>query len=59
MEGGVALSKVDRYKNFHGEIGGKFGESKFSAPKLAENAFSTPFRIPSLQYSRTIYIIQI
>ncbi|KAM7515761.1 hypothetical protein LguiA_005344 [Lonicera macranthoides] len=45
---GVALTKVDKIKFVVVISGGKFGGSRFSTPKLAENAFSSPIQCPSL-----------
>lgn len=45
---GVALTKVEDIKFVMVIAGGKLGGFKYSAPKLAENAFSSPIEIPSL-----------
>ncbi|KAG5529501.1 hypothetical protein RHGRI_030032 [Rhododendron griersonianum] len=47
---GVALTKVPKIKYLIIMSGGKLGGtgSKFSTPKLAANAFSTPVQCPSL-----------
>ncbi|XP_057492672.1 uncharacterized protein LOC130778196 isoform X2 [Actinidia eriantha] len=45
---GVALTGVPKIKFVIVISGGKFGGSKYSSPKLAENAFSSPIECPSL-----------
>ncbi|CAL5368460.1 unnamed protein product [Camellia sinensis] len=47
---GVALTRVPKIKCVIIISGGKFGGSKFSSPKLAENAFSSPIECPSLHF---------
>ncbi|THG04007.1 hypothetical protein TEA_023341 [Camellia sinensis var. sinensis] len=47
---GVVLTRVPKIKCVIIISGGKFGGSKFSSPKLAENAFSSPIECPSLHF---------
>ncbi|KAK3042925.1 hypothetical protein RJ639_001001 [Escallonia herrerae] len=47
---GVSLTKVDKIKFVIVIAGGKLGGSKFSAPELAKNVFSSPTECSSLHF---------
>ncbi|XP_024027947.1 esterase AGAP003155 [Morus notabilis] len=47
---GVALTKVPKIKFLIIISGDKFGGAKFTAPRLAANAFSSPIECPSLHF---------
>ncbi|KAH7860229.1 hypothetical protein Vadar_011002 [Vaccinium darrowii] len=47
---GVALASVPKIKFVMLISGGKFGGSRFSSPKLAQNAFSSPLECSSLHF---------